>query len=87
MDRIVSGLKRLIDGPLAGNDRAEELNGRGLDANRNGNTRTALGLFLEAHVHGGLNEPVPDRAYSLTLGLTPSPQAYHLTLKVLKPEP
>lgn len=50
MERVVSGLKSLIEGPLAGSDRAEELNGRGLEANRDGDTSTALGLFLEAHV-------------------------------------
>ena len=58
MERVVSGLRSLIDGPLAtGSDRAEELNGRGLEANRHGDTSAALGFFLQAHVRGRLDEP------------------------------
>ena len=49
MQRVVAGLKSLIEGPLAGSDRAEELNGRGLEANRHGETSAALGLLLQAH--------------------------------------
>ena len=54
---MVSGLRSLIKGPLARSDRsAEELNGRGLEANRHGDTSAALGFFLEAHVRGRLDE-------------------------------
>ena len=57
MERVVSGLRSLIEGPLAtGSDRAEELNGRGLEANRHGDTSAALGFFLQAHVRGRLDE-------------------------------
>jgi hypothetical protein len=57
MERVVSGLRSLIKGPLARSDRsAEELNGRGLEANRHGDTSAALGFFLEAHVRGRLDE-------------------------------
>ena len=57
MERVVSGLRSLIEGPLARSDRsAEELNGRGLEANRHGDTSAALGFFLEAHVRGRLDE-------------------------------
>ena len=58
MERVVSGLRSLIEGPLAtGSDRAEELNGRGLEANRHGDTSAALGFFLEAHVRGLFPSP------------------------------
>eukprot|EP00964_Phaeocystis_antarctica_P157607 scaffold127900_cov63-Phaeocystis_antarctica.AAC.2 len=78
MERVVSGLKSLIEGPLAGSDRAEELNGRGLEANRHGDTSAALGLFLEAHVRGGLDEPVPNP--SLIPGASADPELSVLSL-------